>query len=237
MNAREKRAVITGATRGIGRALAERFAADGFDVAFCARSPADVEASAKDLAARFPGQRFLGMAADLSTDEGVEWFAQAVLDEGRGVDVLINNAGVYKTCPLGDPAGREAFDLMMRTNVHSAYLLTQRLLPAMRKAQRGHIFNICSIASLIPYGGGYSVSKFALLGFSKNLREELKNDGIRVTAVIPGAVRTSSWDGVNLPAERFIRPEDVAEAVWSCHALSPQTVVEELLLRPQRGDI
>lgn len=231
-----KRAAITGATKGIGRALVERFAAGGFDVAFCARTPGDVAALARDLAARYPRQRFLGHPADLSTEEGVESFAKAVLDEPQGMDVLVNNAGVYKPCPLGDPAGREAFDLMLRTNVHSAYLLTLRVLPSMRAARRGHIFNICSIASLIPYGGGYSVSKFALLGFSKNLRDELKNEGIRVTAVLPGAVLTPAWDGVKQPAERFIRAEDVAEAVWSCHALSPQTVVEELLLRPQQGD-
>ena len=237
MSSGEKRAVITGATRGIGRALVERFAAGGFDMAFCARTPGDVAALAKDLGARFPRQRFLGHPADLSTEEGVESFAGAVLDEGRGLDVLINNAGVYKACPLGDPAGGAAFDLMMRTNLYSAYLLTRRLLPSMRAAQRGHVFNMCSIASLIPYGGGYSVSKFALLGFSKNLREELQNDGIRVTAVLPGAVLTSAWKGVQMPPERFIPPEDLAEAVWSCHALSPQTVVEELLLRPQRGDL
>lgn len=232
-----KLAVVTGATKGIGRAIAEQFAAEGFDLAFCARTAADVQAMETDLSRRFPHQRFLGRAADLSSATAVDSFARAVVEQGRAADVLVNNAGVFLPCPVADPAGREAFDLMMRTNISSAYWLTQSLLPPMRAARRGHIFNICSIASVIPYGGGYGVSKFALFGYSKNLREELKKDGVRVTAVLPGATLTPSWDGVDLPADRFVRASDVADAVWACYALSPQAVVEELLVRPQLGDI
>ncbi|MBL7876963.1 MAG: SDR family NAD(P)-dependent oxidoreductase, partial [Cyclobacteriaceae bacterium] len=103
----------------------------------------------------------------------------------------------------------------------------------------GHIFNICSIASIkaYPNGGSYAISKFALLGFSKVLREELKEHGIRVTAVLPGATKTASWAGSTLPDSRFIKPEDVAETIFSAYSLSPNAVVEELLIRPQLGDI
>jgi short-subunit dehydrogenase len=109
----------------------------------------------------------------------------------------------------------------------------------MKARRQGHVFNICSIASIkaYPNGGSYAISKFALLGFTKVLREELKEDGIRVTAVLPGATRTSSWDAVPLPEERFMKPEDVADAVFGAYSLSPRSVVEEVLIRPQLGDI
>jgi short-subunit dehydrogenase len=98
---------------------------------------------------------------------------------------------------------------------------------------------MCSIASIkaYPNGGSYAISKFALLGFSKVLREELKDKGIRVTAILPGATRTSSWDGVDLPDERFMKSEDVAETIFSAYSLSKRSVVEEILIRPQLGDI
>ena len=114
-------------------------------------------------------------------------------------------------------------------------------LAAALKAQRsGHVFNLCSIASIeeaYPNGGSYAISKFALLGFSKVLREELKAYGIRVTAILPGATRTASWDGVELPDDRFMKVEDVADAVYAAYALSGRSVVEEMVIRPQLGDI
>jgi short-subunit dehydrogenase len=109
----------------------------------------------------------------------------------------------------------------------------------MKSLKSGHIFNMCSIASIQAYknGGSYAISKFALLGFSKCLREELKNHRIRVTAVIPGATKTRSWAGAGLPDERFIRPDDVAQAVLSAYLMSVNSVVEEIIIRPQEGDI
>jgi short-subunit dehydrogenase len=109
----------------------------------------------------------------------------------------------------------------------------------MMRRRDGHIFNLCSIASIMAYpnGGSYSISKFALYGMTKVLRAELKDYGIRVTAVLPGATLTASWEGTDLPPDRFMRPEDVAEAIFAAHAVSKQTVIEELLLRPQLGDL
>ena len=106
-------------------------------------------------------------------------------------------------------------------------------------ARNGHIFNMCSTASIIPYvnGGSYCISKFALYGMSKVLREEMKAYGIRVTAILPGATLTPSWEEVDLPPERFIKPDDVAQAVKSAYLLSENSVVEEILIRPQLGDI
>jgi short-subunit dehydrogenase len=109
----------------------------------------------------------------------------------------------------------------------------------MMEKKQGHIFNLCSIASIQAYanGGSYAISKFALLGFSKCLREELKEYGVRVTAVLPGATRTASWDGVDLPDERFMKSEDVAETIYAAYTLSGRSVVEEILIRPQLGDL
>ncbi len=106
----------------------------------------------------------------------------------------------------------------------------------MLAEQTGQIFNMCSIASIMPYGA-YAVSKHALLGFSRVLREEVKDKGVRVTAVMPGATYTASWDGTDLPQERFMKAEDIAQSLWDIYQLSQQTVVEEIVLRPQLGDI
>jgi len=109
----------------------------------------------------------------------------------------------------------------------------------MMKAKSGHIFNMCSIASLAAYsnGGSYSISKFALLGFSKNLREELKSYNIKVTAVLPGAVYTDSWSGTGVSPERIMEADDVASMVHAATLLSPQACVEDIIMRPQLGDV
>jgi len=126
----------------------------------------------------------------------------------------------------------------MATNVASAYHLTRALLPHI-KNNSGHIVNICSTASFTPYvnGGSYCISKFALLGFSKVLREELKPRGIRVTSLMPGATLTDSWTGTDLPVSRFMQASDVAQTIWDVNQLSPTSVIEELIMRPMQGDI
>jgi short-subunit dehydrogenase len=109
----------------------------------------------------------------------------------------------------------------------------------MIQAKQGHIFNICSIASLQAYanGGSYSISKFALLGFSKNLREELKPHGIKVTAVCPGATLSASWDGFDIDPKRIMEAADIAKMVLAASQLSSMAVVEDIILRPQLGDL
>ncbi len=228
--------VVSGATKGIGRAIVELFAAKGANIALCARSMDDVSALCLTLGQQYPNIQIIGHAADMSKKEEVKGFAAAIAAQWQQVDVLVNNAGVFIPCPLADADTEAAFEQMMDTNLYSAYYLTRGLLPLMLPQRGGHVFNMCSIASFMPYGA-YAVSKHAMLGFSRVLREELKDKGIRVTAVMPGATYTPSWGGTELPEERFMKASDIAEAVWGCYALSPQTVVEELILRPQLGDI
>jgi short-subunit dehydrogenase len=109
----------------------------------------------------------------------------------------------------------------------------------MMRYKSGHIFNIASIAALQAYpgGGSYGISKFALDGFSKNLRHEMKEQGIKVTVVYPGATYTDSWKSSGISADRFMKAEDIAHMIYAASQLSPQACVEEIVIRPQLGDI
>jgi short-subunit dehydrogenase len=229
--------VVTGGTKGIGRAILEKFAANGFDIATCARSQADLTQLKKDFESKFKISVF-ECKADMSDKIQVKQFTDAINNLNRPVDVLVNNAGYFEPGQImEEPDG--TLEGMIEGNVYSAYYITRGLVNPMKTNKSGHIFNMCSIASFMAYpnGGSYAISKFALLGFSKVLREELKEFGIRVTAVMPGATRTASWAASELPDSRFMKPEDVAEAVFSAYSLSPRSVVEEILIRPQMGDI
>lgn len=230
--------VVTGATKGIGRAIVDLFAAEGFDVAFCARSAADVDAFVGALQQRHPARRFMGRAVDVRDKAAVTAFGLAVVDAFGAPDVVVNNAGVFVP---GTLAAEEdgAFEMIIETNVYSAYYLTRALLPALVKAGAGHIINMGSVAGLkaYPTGGSYSVSKFALLGLSKGLREELKGTGLKVTALMPGAVWTDSWAGSGVAEERLMPAADIARIVLDLTRLSPNTVVEEMVIRPMLGDL
>ncbi len=233
-----KTVVVTGGTKGLGRAIAELFAAHQFDVCVCARTAADLEQMQADWALHFPHSRLRVHKADLSQRTEVLHFADFVRAEWPHLDVLVNNAGLFMPGAISEePAG--AFETMMEVNLYSAYYLTRALLPMMLPRRAGHIFNMCSIASIAAYpnGGSYTISKFALLGFSKVLREEMKSKGIKVTSILPGATWSDSWRGADYPPDRLMRAEDIASAIWAAYNLSDAAVVEELIIRPQLGDL
>lgn len=219
--------VVTGGTKGIGRAIVDKFTANGFDAIVCARSVDGVA-----------GPNMLPFAADLSTREGVNQLVNYVKSLGRPVDVLVNNTGTFQPGQIHNEA-EGTFEQLMNTNVASAYHLTRGLVGEMMARRQGHIFMMCSTASITAYtnGGSYCISKFALLGMSRVLREELKPHGVKVTAILPGATLTTSWEGTDLPEDRFMKPDDVADSTWAAYTLSKSAVVEEILIRPQLGDI
>lgn len=221
--------LVTGASRGIGLAIAKRFAAAGSHVTICARDVGEVSRA-------HPGLECI--ACDMADKAQVQALAARVLAAGGAPDLLVNNAGSYLPGSLHEEADG-TFEAMIAINVASAYHLTRALLPGMIARGDGTILNICSTASITPYpnGGSYGIAKHALYGFNKTLREELKPHGIRVVALLPGATLTASWEGTDLPDERFMPPEDIAELAWTAWALSGRTVVEELLVRPMLGDI
>jgi len=230
--------VITGGTKGIGRALVEVFASNGWDVVTCSRNEKSLRQLKDSIEKENEGVQIYYQAADLSEKEQTENFVRFVNGINRPVQVLINNTGVFIPGTIHEePEGH--METMMKTNLYSAYYLTRGLIGGMMKRRSGHIFNICSTASITPYinGGSYCISKYAQYGMTKVLREEMKSFGVRVTAVLPGATLTASWEGTDLPEERFMPPEDVAIAIWNAYSLSPRTVMEELLIRPQLGDI
>jgi len=232
-----KSILVTGGTKGIGRAIIERFAEEGFDIMTCSRNEQELASLQADLESRFPAIQVLTVQADLSKKEEVDILAIAVKAFAIP-DVLVNNTGVFLPGAIhNEPEGN--FELMMQTNLFSAYNLTRALVNEMIARKSGHIFSIGSIAGLTAYpnGGSYAVSKWAMLGMTKCLREELKPHQIKVTSILAGATFTSSWEGVDLPIERFMSAEDVAESVWGAYNLSPRTVVEEIIIRPQLGDI
>ena len=232
-----KSILVTGGTKGIGRAIIERFAKEGFDIYTCARNEGDLLALKKSLEEKYPEIKVLAIAADLSKKEEVNRFADKVKSLVIP-DILVNNTGIFLPGAIHDePEGN--FEFMMQTNLYSAYYLSRAFAKEMMQRRSGHIFSMGSIAGLTAYpnGGSYAVSKWAMLGMTKCLREELKPHYVKVTSILPGATLTDSWAGVDLPMERFVRAEDVAESVWAAYNLSPQTVVEELIIRPQLGDI
>ncbi|MEO1518215.1 MAG: SDR family oxidoreductase [Bacteroidota bacterium] len=230
--------IITGATKGIGRALCQRFAKEGFNLAICSRNSDDLKTFKAELQEQYPDIQILIKKCDVSKKRAVQQFAQFVLKKWDTIDVLVNNAGVFLPGEiLQEEEGK--LEKQIETNLYSAYYLSRAIAPNMLKQASGHIFNLCSIASIIAYpgGGSYTISKFALLGFSKVLREELKDKGVKVTSVLPGATWSASWSGVDLPVERLMPAADIAEAIWSASQMHPSTVVEEILLRPQLGDL
>lgn len=231
-------AVITGATKGIGRAIAEKFAAEGFNIAYCARNKKDLDTFYDEVHNKYPDVELLSQQCDVSDKKQLKSFADLIKSEWKTLDVMVNNAGLFLPGQVHkEKAG--TLEKLIKTNLYSAYYLTQYLVKLMIREKHGHIFNICSTASLqaYPNGGSYGISKFALLGFSKNLRLELIPYNIKVTAVIAGATLTNSWEGVDLPQERFVKSEDISRAIWHAYTLSPQAVVEEILIRPMKGDI
>lgn len=234
--------VITGASKGIGKALAISFAAEGANLFLCARNEVNLYNAVAELQTRFPLCEIKAKPFDLSVKEQAAGFGKWVVGECADIDVLINNAGRFLP---GSTYNEEdgVLQKMIETNLYSAYHLTRVLVPEMMKRNnsllRGHIFNLCSIASLQAYsnGGAYGISKFALMGFTKNLREELKPYNIKVTAVYPGAVMTDSWGNFDNRDRRIMEAEDIAKMIVAAATLSPQAVVEDIIIRPQLGDL
>ncbi|MBP6659325.1 MAG: SDR family oxidoreductase [Chitinophagales bacterium] len=224
--------VITGASRGIGKAIAEKFLSENHTVLICSSN----ETKLAELKIQFPS--IITFVCDVSKKNEVVAFADFVLQNFESIDVLINNAGVFLPGKVHDEEDG-ILEKTMQTNLYSAYYLTQKLVPSMIAKRNGYIFNMCSVASIkaYPNGGSYSVSKFALLGFSKCLREELKEYNIKVTSILPGATLTDSWSGTDLPESRFSKSEDIADLIYSITQLSAFSVVEDLVIRPQLGDI
>ena len=232
------KAIITGASKGIGKATAALFLEKGIDIAINSRSQSDLEAVRDEFRQSFPEREILIKATDVSKKDEVYAFGEFVKSQWSAVDYLINNADQY--VPGQIHAEEDAvLESQIDTNLYSAVRLTKSILPVMLPQKKGTIVNISSIAGIMAYpnSGSYSVSKFALQGFSKVLRDELKDKGIRVVSVLPGATWTNAWAGAEIPEERMMKARDIALTIWNAIELSDRAVIEEVILRPQLGDL
>jgi short-subunit dehydrogenase len=229
--------VITGASQGIGYAVAEAFAAAGHTLCICSKTASRLKEATESLVKKYPNAIIYSQQADLSKQSDCDAFGNWCLSLGTP-SILINNAGFFLPGNLMQEE-QGVLETQIAANLYSAYHTSRAIVPAMIKAGNGHIFNICSIASLhaYPQGGSYSISKYALDGFSKNLREELKDKGIKVTAVYPGATYTNSWAGSGVAPTRIMEAEDIAKMIFAATQLSPQAVVEDIVMRPLLGDL
>ena len=227
-------AIVTGASRGIGRAIAEILLKNDFRVAICARGLKPLLAMQEEWGT----DRLYVQSANVGSRDGAYLFARDAMRALGHVDLLVNNAGAFAPDPLFDKV-EGTFEDLLQANLYSAFYMSKAVVPHMRERRAGTIVNIGSVAGTMAYpaGGLYTVSKFAVNGLTKAMRAELKDDGIRVTHIVPGATYTSSWEGADIPEERFMPARDIAEAVWTAWSVSDRTVLEEIVLRPQEGDL
>jgi NADP-dependent 3-hydroxy acid dehydrogenase YdfG len=229
----DKLCLITGGGSGIGFDIAKSMIYSGAKVVITGRREEPLKAAIAELGKN--AHYFVNDVTDLASLEGL---VNEIESSHGPINILVNNAGVFIPGALcHEPEGQ--LERMMELNVYAAYAITRVIVPSMKLRQKGHIFNMCSVASLKAYqhGGSYSISKYALLGFSENLREELKEQHIKVTALNPGATYSRSWQGTDVSEERIMPPEDVAKILWATYNLSAQTDVEMVIMRPQFGDL
>ena len=230
--------LISGASQGIGEAIAKVFAEEvrGVRLALVARNMENLQAVAR--VCQKAGAKAEAFECDVSNEASVALMAEAVTKRFGAVDVLINNAGAFAMAPFAETKVDE-FDRMIAVNLRSAFLVTQAFLPAMLKRKGGDIFFMSSIAGLgaYPNAAAYCAAKFGVTGLAKVLRAETKHAGIRVCCVHPGATWSPSWEKSGVKPDRIMPAEDIARAILDVYRLGRRTVVEEIVLRPQLGDI
>lgn len=230
--------LITGASQGIGAAIARTFAQEvrGVRLALVARQMKNLQAVARGCA-KF-GAKAEIFECDVGNEASVALMAAAVRRSFGQVDVLINNAGAFTMAPFGQTKVAE-FDRMIAVNLRSAFLVTSAFLPGMLQRKRGDIFFMSSIAGLgaYPNAAAYCAAKFGVTGLAQVLRAETKAHGVRVCCVHPGATWSPSWAGSGVKPARIMPAADIARAILDVYRLSRRTVVEEIVLRPQLGDV
>lgn len=224
-------AIITGATKGIGRAIAIKLASEGYNLAICARNEAELHALALTLASF--GVKVHYQVTDCAIKSSVYQFCDFCSTVFEHIDLLVNNAGVFLPGSFLDEDD-ERFEQQLHVNLSSAYYLSKFVGRQMRAQQSGHIINICSTASkqIKENAGSYAVTKSALLSLNNVLRDELAKHNVKVTAILPGSTLTDSWDGTEIPKEKFVQPEDIAESISQLLKLSTGANVDELIIRP-----
>jgi 3-oxoacyl-[acyl-carrier protein] reductase len=226
--------LVTGATEGIGRATAFALGRAGHRVGVCARTPATVDALVRDL--RAEGITAAGAPCDVGDAQAVPRMVAAITAALGPVEALVNNAGILRVAPF-EEITLEDWDATMATNVRSLFLVTREVLPGMRQRKSGTIINLSSLSGKggFPGGAAYCASKHAVMGFSRALMLDVRQDNVRVVAICPGSVDTRMIHSQNVfpvHAERILQPEDIAATILHTLQLPIRALVSELDIRP-----
>ncbi len=224
-------AIITGATKGIGKAIAIKLAANGYNLAICARNEADLFSFKNELT-RY-NVEVIAIKADMGNKDDIYRFCSQVSNAFKQIDVLVNNVGTFIPGNLLDEEDA-AFEYQGMVNVSSVYYISKYIGKIMRSQRSGRIFNICSVAStqVVDNAGSYSVTKAAMLSLNHVLRKELSVYNVKVTAILPGSTLTASWTGTQISPDKFVQPEDIANSLYSILNLSDGVNVDEIILTP-----
>lgn len=229
--------LITGASRGIGAALADAFAElPDACLALVARSEADLRAVAERC--RDAGAEAEAFVCDVADEVAVSSMADAVRKRFGTPDVVFNNAGAFASGGVLEMSPAD-FREQVGVNLTSAFLVTHAFLPEMVARGSGDVFFTASVASIVGYprSVAYGAAKHGMLGLARALRAETAEHGLRVVALLPGATYTDSWAASGLPEDRFMPPEDLARLAVAIHQMTSRTVIEEVLMRPLLGDV
>lgn len=233
-----QKVLITGASRGIGKASAIAFAQAGYSVALVSRNQAELDQLAQDI--RSSGGEAFPYAIDLTDTPAVAEKLTQLVEQFGPFDMLINNAGMAYTGPLAD-MDLATWQRIMTLNLTAAFQCIQAVLPGMRARKQGTIVNVISVAGkqAFPEWGAYCASKFGLMGLTKSLAQEERAHGLRVVAFCPGAVNTPLWDTDTVDADfdrtAMLSPEDVAQTLVQTVSLPNHAVIDEISLMPNAG--
>lgn len=231
-------ALITGATKGMGRSIAIAFAKEGVNLAVCSRNADDLSAFKSELQQVNPAIKVFTAVADGSNKPELLKFAADAENELGFISIIVNSLGMYVYSGILDDT-EDAFEKMINTNLMPAYQLYRYFGKKMISQKHGHIFNICSVAALNPIAeaGTYSITKTALLSLTKVMRLDMQAHGVKVTAIIPGSTLTDSWKGVAVEKDTMVLPDDIASAIINIYKMSPGANVDEMIIKPAPGQI
>ncbi|MFQ6113443.1 MAG: SDR family oxidoreductase [bacterium] len=234
MDLKNKVALVTGASRGIGRATALALAKEGANVAVASRTVADLQSLAKEIGNL--GKRALPVQADISRESDIKRLIQTVVDKFMGLDILVNNAGIGVFGRVEELSTQD-WDDMFDVNLRGMFICTREALPYLKRKEESFVVNIASLAGKNAFvgGAGYAATKWGVLAFSKCLMLEERNSGVRVLAVCPGSVDTHFFhhhSTAKPSREKILKPEDVAQTVVEAIKLPQRAMVSEVDIRP-----
>ena len=221
--------IITGASRGLGAEFAKFASKFGGTIGLIATN----QESLKSIASNLKGCSVITYACDFTEQDSVDALVEELSADFDPIDVIINNVGSFELGELENTSMKQV-DKMLDINFKAAFSITQKFLSEFKKNKTGFIFNIGSIITESPRKdiSAYTISKFALQGYTKVLCDDLKDFGVKVTEIIPGSIKTSSWDGIEAPKEDFVQPKDIVSAVDMVINSSKGANFEQIIVRP-----